>query len=66
MIFLALEQRPCNVANLARQTGLSENRVKNLLEYLRRKKAIRILGRRERKYTAIHGRGIFYATARVA
>jgi hypothetical protein len=65
MIFLALEQRPCNVANLARQTGLSENRVKNLLEYLRRKKAIRILGRRERRYTGVHGGGIFYATVKL-
>ena len=65
MIFLALERRPFNTANLARQTGLSENHVKNLLECLRRKKAIRILGRRERRYTAIQGRGIFYATARL-
>jgi len=65
MIFLALEQRPCNIANLARQTGLSENRVKNLLKCLRRKKTIRILGRRESRYAGLHGRGIIHATVKL-
>jgi len=65
MIFLALERRPCNTASLARQTGLSENRVKNLLECLRRKKAIRMLGRRERRYTGVDGRGIFYTSVKL-
>jgi len=65
MIFLALERRPCNATTLARQTGLSENRVKNLLECLRHKKAIRMLGRRERRYAAVHGRGIFYVPVKL-
>jgi len=64
MIFLALEKGPCNTPSLVRQTGLPENRVKNLLECLCRKKAIRILGRRERRRTAVHGRGIFYVTVK--
>ena len=65
IIFLALERRPCNTSGLVRQTGLPENRVRNLLECLHRKKTVRILGRRERKYTAVHGRGIFYVTVRL-
>jgi len=65
MIFLALERKPCNVTTLARQTGLSENRVKNLIECLRHKKAIRPLGRRERRYGTLQGRGTFYATAKL-
>jgi sugar-specific transcriptional regulator TrmB len=64
MIFLALERRPSNTSGLVQQTGLPENRVRNLLECLRRKKAVRILGRRERKYMAVHGRGIFYVTVK--
>ena len=62
MIYLALERRPCNTPNLARQTGLSENRVRNVLESLRRKKAVRMLGRRQRRYAGVHGRGIFYVS----
>lgn len=65
IIFLVLEQRPCNAPNLARQTGLSENRVRNLLECLRRKKAIRMLGRRQRRYAGVHGRGIFYVSVKL-
>ena len=65
IVFLALERRPCNTSGLVQQTGLPENRVRNLLECLRRKKAIRILGRRERRHTAVHGRGIFYGTAKL-
>jgi hypothetical protein len=65
IVFLALEETPCNTSGLVRQTGLPENHVRHVLECLRRKKAIRILGRRERKYTAVRGRGIFYASVKL-
>jgi len=65
IVFLALERRPCNTSGLVQQTGLPENRVRYLLECLHRKKAIRILGRRERRHTAVHGRGIFYVTVKL-
>ena len=65
MIFLDLERRPCNSSSLVDQTGLSESRLKNLLKSLCPKKAIRMLGRRERRYTAVHGRGIFYASVKL-
>jgi len=65
IVFLALERRPWNTSGLVQQTGLPESRVRYLLECLRRKKAIRILGRRERRRTAVHGRGIFYVTVKL-
>ncbi len=65
MIFLALERRPCNTTTLARQTGLSENRVKNLIGSLRSKKVIRMLGTREKRHAAVQGGGTFYTTARL-
>lgn len=60
MLFLALERGPSNITTLARKTKMSESKAKSLLNSLHRKKLVRILSQKEKRYSRLSGGGTFY------
>jgi len=59
-VFLVLEKGSCNIVTLARRTNLSENKLKTLLNDLRRKNLVKALNQKEKRSSRLVGGGKFY------